>query len=107
MVRGLTASHDVRVIAPISWPIVYRARRSGQSWKPARVVDGVEVLHPVYVYPPKLLRSHYGAFFWWSIRHSVAKMLRAFEPEVVIGYRAIRTARQPCTSRATSACRLS
>ena len=86
MVRALGASHDVRVIAPMAWPIVWRARREGRVWAFARRLDGIEVRHPVYVYTPKLLRHCYGAFFWWSIRQSVNQMLQGFEPDVVIGY---------------------
>jgi glycosyltransferase involved in cell wall biosynthesis len=86
MVRALGASHEVQVIAPVAWPIAYRARREGQTWERARRLDDVEVRHPVYYYTPKLLRPHYGAFFWWSIRRTVNQMLRDFEPDVVIGY---------------------
>jgi teichuronic acid biosynthesis glycosyltransferase TuaC len=86
MVRALGASHELQVIAPVAWPIAYRARRDGQTWEGARRLDGIEVRHPVYFYTPKLLRPHYGAFFWWSIRRTVNQMLRGFEPDVVIGY---------------------
>ena len=86
MARALGASHELQVIAPVAWPIAYRARREGQTWEDARRLDGVEVRHPVYFYTPKLLRSWYGAFFWWSIRRTVNRMLRNFEPDVVIGY---------------------
>lgn len=86
MVRALGASHELQVIAPVAWPIVYRARRDGQTWERARRLDGIEVRHPIYFYTPKLLRSRYGAFFWWSIRRTVDQMLRGFEPDVVIGY---------------------
>jgi glycosyltransferase involved in cell wall biosynthesis len=86
MARALGASHELQVIAPVPWPIVYRARRDGQTCEGARRLDGIEVRHPVYFYTPKFLRSRYGAFFWWSIRRTVNEMLRDFEPDVVIGY---------------------
>ena len=86
MARALGASHEVRVIAPVAWPTVYRARRNGQTWERTRRLDGIDVRHPVYFYTPKLLRSHYGAFFWWSIRRTVNQILRDFEPDVVVGY---------------------
>jgi glycosyltransferase involved in cell wall biosynthesis len=86
MATALGASHELQVIAPVAWPIAYRARRNGQTWEDARRLDGIEVRHPVYFYTPKLLRSWYGAFFWWSIRRTVNRMLRNFEPDVVIGY---------------------
>jgi hypothetical protein len=86
MVRALAVDHEVQVVAPVSWPVALRVRRAGQRWERARRADGIEVRHPVYVYPPKLLRNQYGGFFWWSIRRTVERMLRSFEPDVVIGY---------------------
>lgn len=86
MVHALTGAHHVKVIAPVAWPIVYRARRQGQTWDAARRFDDIEVRHPTFYYTPKLLRSRHGAFLWWSIRRTVDEMLRGFVPDVVIGY---------------------
>ena len=63
MVRALGAADDVQVVAPVAWPVAYRARRIGSAVGRERAIDGVEVRHPVYYYPPKLLRSCYGTFF--------------------------------------------
>jgi glycosyltransferase involved in cell wall biosynthesis len=86
MVRALAGHHQVKVIAPVAWPIAVRARREGLAWDAARLVDDIEVRHPTYYYPPKVLRARYGAFLWWSIRRTVDDVLREFVPDVVVGY---------------------
>src|SRR4030095_13541612 len=57
MVRAFTPAHDVRVIAPIAWPVALRARWQGRQWDDTRHVDGIEVRHPVYFYTPRTLRT--------------------------------------------------
>jgi len=101
MVRAIAGHHQVKTIAPVAWPLVFRARRDGRAWDTARIVDHAEVRHPTYFYTPKVLRDWYGAFFWWSIRRTVADLLQGFAPDVVIGYwshpdgmSAVRIARQ-------------
>jgi teichuronic acid biosynthesis glycosyltransferase TuaC len=86
MVRAFGPSHEVRVIAPIPWPVVWRAWRQGVTWDASRKGDNVEVRHPVYGYTPYALRSCYGGFFRWSIRRAVNESLRDFSPDVVAGY---------------------
>ena len=86
MVRALGNSCEIQVIAPVAWPLVYRAQRAGRAWERVRRADGVVVRHPVYYYPPKVLRSGYGAFFRWSIRATVDELLREFQPDIVMGY---------------------
>jgi teichuronic acid biosynthesis glycosyltransferase TuaC len=87
MVRAFRPAHDVRVIAPVAWPVALRARWQRRQWDETRDVDGVEVRHPVYFYTPRALRTQYGAFFRWSIQAAVDDMLlRGFTPDVVVGY---------------------
>ena len=86
MVRAIASHHQVKAIAPVAWPLVFRARRAGHAWDTARFVDDAEVRHPTYYYTPKVLRAWYGAFFWWSIRRTVGNLLQGFAPDVVIGY---------------------
>ena len=86
MVRALARHHQVKVIAPVSWPVAIRARREGLAWDATRSVDDIEVRHPIYYYSPKVLRARYGAFLWWSIRRTVDDLLRGFVPDVVVGY---------------------
>jgi glycosyltransferase involved in cell wall biosynthesis len=86
MVRSFGSSHAVQVIAPIPWPVVWRAWRQGVSWDTARRFGNVDVRHPVYGYTPYALRSCYGGFFRWSIRRAVDESLRDYSPDVVAGY---------------------
>lgn len=86
MVRALGSSSEVRVIAPVPWPVAMRARRRGVTWDASRRVGDVVVKHPIYRYTPFVLRSVYGAFFRWSIRAAVRDTLRDFSPDVVAGY---------------------
>lgn len=86
MVKGFGPSHDIRVVAPIAWPVVWRAWRQGRARDTARRVDNLAVRYPVYFYTPSALRSWYGGFFSWSIRRAVKETLRDFSPDVVAGY---------------------
>ena len=84
MVRALSPANEVRVVAPVAWPIALRARWQKRPWDHARQVDGVDIRHPVYFYTPRVLRTHYGAFFRWSIQGAVENILQGFTPDVVI-----------------------
>jgi len=86
MIRGLSTADEVRVIAPIPWPVALTATYRNASWPAFREIDGVSVRHPVYLYPPKILRRFYGTFFRRSISGAVHEVLREFEPQLVLGY---------------------
>jgi peptidoglycan/xylan/chitin deacetylase (PgdA/CDA1 family)/glycosyltransferase involved in cell wall biosynthesis len=49
-------------------------------------VDGVEVHYPRYWYPPKVLRRHYGWWYWRSVRATVWRLLREGTPDAVLSY---------------------
>ena len=86
MVRALGPANEVRVIAPVAWPIALRARWQRQRWDRARQADGIDIRHPVYFYTPRALRTHYAAFLRWSIKDAVDDSLQGFAPDVVVGY---------------------
>ena len=89
LARGLAQRHQVRVIAPISWRDEARMLWRGDvSLGRGRqvVFDGVEVHHPRFLYPPGVLREHYGWFFWQSIQGTVRRLISTQLPDVVIGY---------------------
>jgi glycosyltransferase involved in cell wall biosynthesis len=80
--QALAREHELRVIAPIAWTSFHAASAVG---KERRVVDGIEVSHPRYLYTPKAMRSWYGHFLRASIRGAFIDALREFRPEVVLG----------------------
>jgi glycosyltransferase involved in cell wall biosynthesis len=86
MIRGLAAEDEVTVVAPVPWPVAYRAYRDGSSGQDVRDAKGVEVRHPIYFYTPKILRGQYGRFFEWSIAGAVNDVLSRFQPQLVMGY---------------------
>jgi glycosyltransferase involved in cell wall biosynthesis len=89
LARSLARDHQLDVISPLAWVDEFRARRHmPRSLNRSRSirVDGFTVHHPRYIYPPKVLRSHYGAFYWRSILPTVRKLLKESPPEAVIGY---------------------
>lgn len=81
LVRALAARHEVRVIAPIPWPV--RRRAAGPD--PA-AGEPYPVRYPTYYYPPKVGRHRYDAFYGWSIRRAVRETLTDFHPDAVMAY---------------------
>lgn len=89
LVRALARHHEVRVISPIPWIDEWRSRPlSGPALDSSRCVlrDGIEVYHPRYYYPPKVLHSHYGWFYWHSIRATALQLMRSYPPDAVLAY---------------------
>ncbi|MGE5611653.1 MAG: glycosyltransferase, partial [Bacillota bacterium] len=89
LVRALAQQHDVQVVSPIPWIDEWRARRRGVpplGAKRQAMRDGIEVHHPRYYYPPKVLHSHYGWFYWHSIRATVLHLFQSHPPDVVLAY---------------------
>ena len=63
MIRGLAAEDEVKVVAPVPWPVAYRAYRDGVSAQEVTESGGVEVRHPTYFYTPKIFRGQSRPFF--------------------------------------------
>ncbi len=78
LVEALRAQHEVHVIAPIPWTQQRTLRRSMST--------SAHDHHPLYFFPPKLLRHHYGSWYWLSIRRTVHHLAASFSPDVVLGY---------------------
>lgn len=90
LARALAHDHELSVVAPIFWTDEWRlrARRPEPPLSPDRRVtlDDIEIHHPIYYYTPKVLRRHYGWFFWQSARKTVVGQLNAFRPDVILSY---------------------
>lgn len=78
LVRALAARHELRVVSPVAW-----LRRRGER---RRWLDGVEVHHPTYYYPPGILRTWYGWFYWRSVAGTVKRLLAEARPDAVVCY---------------------
>ena len=89
LIRALARIHRVQVACPIPWTEELSAKRRG-TWDPSvseRVTDsGAAVTYIRYWYPPKMLRSHYGSFYWWSVRGALGRLAQAQPPDVVLSY---------------------
>jgi len=76
--QGLLTNFDIDVINPIPWHLKMKERI------PARYsVNGLNVYHPTYWYPPGFLRSQYGWFYYLSIKCCVARLAKERKPDVV------------------------
>lgn len=84
--RLIGETHPVRVIGPISWTDELAARRKGSPPLPKgrrHVFDNLTVEHPRYLFTPKMLRSQYGRFYYWSVRKAFLRAVSEFRPDVV------------------------
>lgn len=77
---------DVRVIAPVPWVEDLQAWKSGcgslirKQWSEW---NGVAVVAPRYLYPPKLLRGWHGSCFEASVRRTFDWAVGEFRPSLV------------------------
>lgn len=78
LVEALRTRHRVCVIAPIPWHQHLNAPHVHNS--------DADTFHPIYVFPPKILRRYYHHFYWQSVRCCLQRLEREFKPQVVLGY---------------------
>jgi glycosyltransferase involved in cell wall biosynthesis len=85
---ALARRHDVCVIAPIPWTDEFSLRRRRAA--PALLADrrvtcgGLDVVHPRYLFPPRVLRGFYGHLFRRCIRDHFHRAVAQFKPDVVL-----------------------
>lgn len=100
--HAINVEGEVRVVAPRPWPevvaefgrrLVSGDRRNNESGvtrvaEPTATVDSdrIPVERPAFIYPPKVLRHHYGRFMWSSVRKTVERMTADFRPDWVLSY---------------------
>lgn len=63
-IAALQEYFEIEVVAPVPWPVLIKNKL--RLW--VREEGGIIVHHPTYYYPPSILRSFYGEFFYSSIR---------------------------------------
>jgi glycosyltransferase involved in cell wall biosynthesis/peptidoglycan/xylan/chitin deacetylase (PgdA/CDA1 family) len=90
LLASLSQGHQIQVVAPIPWIDECTYRRKQGLWLRAiqrsRWLDGIEVSHPRYYYPPRLLRNQYSWFYWFSVRSTLLPMFRREKPDVVLSH---------------------
>ena len=100
--RALAQHHAVRVIAPVPWHQALKDKFQHRS-APGHYVnaDGIEVDHPTYYHPPRVMHAQMGQFYYGSIRPCVRRALAKFQPDVLLscwthpdGWAAARLARE-------------
>lgn len=86
MLETLTREHEIHVVAPVPW--TKRLRFTLPAGAPGSVprTSRIETSHPMYLYPPGLLREHYGTFLWASCRKTLRRAAAHFEPDVLLAY---------------------
>lgn len=86
LVRALGAQHDVHVVCPISWIDRLQATLRSPPRKPILLQPTVTASYPTFWYPPKVLRSYYDQFLYWSIQRRLERLLKSFRPDAVLSY---------------------
>jgi teichuronic acid biosynthesis glycosyltransferase TuaC len=79
---ALARDHDVHVITPSSWLHLARRRPRTETVAGPRL----SVSHPVFWYPPGLLRGTHAWCMWQSIRRSASRAVATFRPHAVLSY---------------------
>jgi len=91
MIAGLATDHEIRVVSPVSFVDAWRERLKGKRTGGLNdpefsAVPGVPAEYLASYYTPKILRSQYGRFMWWSTRRRLDRVMKSFQPDVVLSY---------------------
>ncbi len=77
LVVRLLNDFDVTVISPLPWG-------TGRGWPREEIIDGIETTYPRYFMIPKIGRSLYGFFYFFSLVRFVRKMYKRFAWDAAI-----------------------
>ena len=91
MIAGLSAEHDVRVVSPVSFVDAWQAKFKGDLPRGLndpefQAVSGVPAEYVTSYYTPKVLRSQYGRWMWWSVQRQFRRAMSSFRPDLVLSY---------------------
>ena len=81
-ISALLAHARIRVVAPVFWtaPRARAVASAGpETW------EGIQVHHPLYVYPPRVGRATHGVFYWASIARTLDRLWRQEPWDVLYG----------------------
>lgn len=81
---ALQRRNAVRLIVPSPWPQVIAERNWGRTASNRRVnADGMEVEYATYFYPPRVMQSRYGHWYYHSIRRRTMQAIDEFKPDIL------------------------
>ena len=91
MIAGLAREHEVRVVSPVPFADVWRARAKGKlpqglNDSAFQAVAGVKAEYRTWYYTPKLFRDCYGQFMRQSVGKALDRTIQEFRPDVVLSY---------------------
>ena len=101
---ALAKKADLRVIAPIAWQSAWRGFLHGKRPVERQVNgDGILTEHPIYYYPPGILRQFYGECYLRSIRRISDRAIAEHKPDILLscwahpdGWAALRLGLRHC-----------
>lgn len=91
MIAALATEHDVRVVSPIPFIDVWRAKAKGRLSKGLQgssfqAVPNVRADYCTWYYTPKLFRNRYGTFMKSSVGATLRRVMNEFQPDAVLSY---------------------
>ncbi|MBS0207218.1 MAG: glycosyltransferase [Planctomycetes bacterium] len=91
MIAGLSTEHEVRVVSPVSFVETWGAALKrklprGLNDPQFSAVPNVPAEYLTSYYTPKILRSQYGRWMWWSVARRLNRTMKSFKPDVVLSY---------------------
>lgn len=91
MIAGLSAEHEVRVVSPVpfvdAWDATLKRKLPrGLNDPQFSAVPNVPAEYITSYYTPKILRSQYGRWMWWSVGRRLHQTMKSFQPDVVLSY---------------------
>lgn len=91
MIAGLAGDHEVRVVSPVPFPDVWRARLAGRLPRGLNdpqfaATPGIQAEYLTNYYPPKLFRAQYGRCMMWSVGRRLSRVMKDFQPDLVLSY---------------------
>lgn len=76
---NIAALCDIRVVAPVPW---HKSSRMPKE----EIIEGVKVYHPRYFMTPKIFRSLYGFFMFFSLFMYVKHLKKEFDFDLIDGH---------------------
>lgn len=87
LIQALAERHSVRVIAPVPW--IQKLSHWNKPWSAptslSTKANSLQVFHPTFRYPPRILRRWHDIFLWRSIAGLIEQQ-RQWRADIVLGY---------------------